>query len=806
MKSLIAVLSFILYTGTQLAKAQNCIPGPNALICGTYGDANGTPSWDWQNVDVTSPSYCSLWYGRTNANVIVSMGSPFVNSNTITLDDISQKADYTREKGWELLKREFGCFTEAAFPHFILYNRYSGMMRIFIYTPAGQTTSYSAMAVEVNPNTSNNYPAVTAFSDTVQTAPDKYLATSTNKSFGKGMVAVGEYGGIGKWSVVQFNPSFDPNIQANAYTGAVLQFNIQGVTNHNMFASIKGGSMASQKPTNFSYKPTQAPLPNANGGFDFKGVGERFATFSTGIKDLRTSINAGASTAITNIGVPTDSALAKVKRFFETIQSYTADDGKFQKTFGQLLQAVKGIGSFFSVAGAVIGLFNGSSGTPAPAPAYVNYDLVLQGTINTKVLISTFLLRVPGTVQNDNNNAPYYNCPLGIFNLKVTPQVDSVSYDRLDREGIIGPDYRRYTSYRMRDNPSVTFNSGAGLELVSTQAALVGEVLPKADGAASYDLFAAHGSSLNQFPEWYIDLKNHMRADFEAGRIEIKHFNPAKFHIFQTPYRDIGCISGLSLTVLATTRVYLQVKAVLKKQNDPASTPIIYIQNYKLDMVPATLTDNEKNALISNYTTLPPFANYTQPPVYISDRVIASPQFHMSPAGTIMADNTISTSGVLNVSSTSTVYLAGGSVTLKPGFMAAAGTSFTATLNNYGYSFSCTAPTVEAYVFPNNCYNTTAVQLRQQTNQQLIDSIAANANEGNIRLYPIPARTTIVIQGIKSGDRPDITIIDQSGRVVKRVQHHSRPTLDVSDLSNGVYFITIQTPVTTTVKKVIIQR
>jgi hypothetical protein len=819
MKLLLPILLFILYAGILRTNAQcnNNSGNINDLpVCGQYGDANGNSNWNWE-LDKTNPSYCSMWYARTDgSNNMTLMGSPFVDPSMTVLSAISDSRDFTRDKGWELLRRDFGCSHVTAFPYFVLYNRYSGLMRVFVYMPAGQT-SYSGIAIEITPNLSNAYPATTAFSDTLQAAPDRFLVETPTENIGRGMVAIGQLGGLSRWSLVEFTPSFDPFIHYPDYAGTSLQFTIYGVTQNDMYASIKGGTVTSSQPIyNFTYKPTQAKTPT-NDGFDFKGVGEKFTKFTQGVTSLRTDINNTATSVVQFLDGKTDKALVKVRDYFEGIKKITATADAFDKAV-KLTAAVKAVGSLFGVLGTIVGIVSGSS-SQGTGPTYTNYDLVLQGKITTKVIVSTFVMRVPGTIQNNNDNATYYKCPLGILNIKNTPEADVVTYPRTDRYRFSNDQIfsnkaitRDYVSYRIRDNIAVSFNDGAGLDLVSVQAAIVGEIQPKADGTASYDLFEEHDAA--NYPENYYRVINHMRADFEIGRLEIKNFDTKKgLHIIQTPFTNVECLNGLAFNALATTKVYLQVKAVLKKKNDPSETPIVYIQNYQIRTFEQTISDDLKDEYKWNpKTTLPPYANYTEPPLYKSDLMIYSSISHISPTGLIQVDNTISTLGLLFVqpSSEPTNYVAGGSINLEDGFEVLEGSEFSALPSNFGYTLNCATPKVEAYSFSGNCYNTTITALRTSTNPATKPANETTSPE-ILKVYPVPTSGKLVIDGIKNNSNAIITILDQSGRSVKEIRSATTESggqlnLDVSGLSNGIYFIKIQTLTQTITRKIVVSK
>ena len=70
-----------------------------------------------------------------------------------------------------------------------------------------------------------------------------------------------------------------------------------------------------------------------------------------------------------------------------------------------------------------------------------------------------------------------------------------------------------------------------------------------------------------------------MLPDLQAGRLEMTVYDPLKkLHLFQTPYVNIECLNGLVFNTRKETNVFLRIRAVLKKTNDPDNTPIYYVR------------------------------------------------------------------------------------------------------------------------------------------------------------------------------------------------------------------------------------
>ncbi|PZR04535.1 MAG: hypothetical protein DI539_25495, partial [Flavobacterium psychrophilum] len=370
------------------------------------------------------------------------------------------------------------------------------------------------------------------------------------------------------------------------------------------------------------------------------------------------------------------------------------------------------------------------------------------------------------------------------------------------------PDYpitRDYVSYRIRNNLSVSFNSGAGLELVSAQAAIVGEILPKADGTASYDIFEQH-EDYQPFPE-HRDITNHMRPDLENGRLEVKYFDPIKkLHVIQTPYTNIECLNGLAFNSVATTKIYLQVKAVLKRTGDASNTPIVYLKNYAIETYPVTITQEQKNDYEWEPTEhLPPYTNYTELPLYKSNLVVSN--WTYTGPDVDKADNTVTTQGNITIATSAPViFAAGGAVNLNPGFHAQYGSDFTAKINDYGYTLNCGTLQVAPPVVLSNCYNTNITALNQNTTETatVADDVAAS----ELKVFPTLSNGSVNIIG-RELQQAHIVILDQSGRVVYQYVNRSNKSmiqLNLNHLTNGIYFIKIDNPGKTVTRKILISK
>jgi hypothetical protein len=824
-----AIQAFLLasmaqFLGYQQGYAQSCSVlttdiSTNNQVCNLYGDANGNSNWNWEAAG-TDPNFCNQWYARFAATPTVQtpIGSPFVNSSTGKLASISQSQDYTKAKGWELLRRDFGCQQVTSYPYFVLYNRYSGLMRVYIYQNGSQL--FSSMAVKVQP-VSSPYPATTAIGDPVEAAPDKYLTTTGSSTIGSQVLAVSDNpGGASRWTVVEFNPGFDPNIGNAVYKGANLAFTVYGVQNYALQATINGTSVPTSG-AGLNVSPA-TPLPNT-GSTTFTAAGEKFNAFGKDLNDLKSSVNSVARGISGYLGsADPKSTEGKVKASADTAQSQTQNTSssinEFATIFGDVGLVATGGGSVLKLVGDVLGLLTGGSSgkTPAPAPSYTS-NFSLKGSLTLNDVAQTFVLRVPGTQFLDGNNATYYRCPMGIFNIAVTPRADTIIYTRTI---VNGPDQQQvpFVAYHIRnDDIPVTWFDGTGLDLVSVQAAIVGKVQPASPTRGSYDPLAPDFQTLHQSGNTDIAV-NYLRPDFEAGRLEISFYDTssAHLHVFQTPYYNLECIKGLTMNVPKTTTVSLRIKAVLKRKDDPANTPILFVEDYQMDYVapdPGTMTAAYRTSLMNplqSQIVNPPYANYSQRPSWTSDRTIQNTTY--SSTTTVEADNSITanTNVVVGASAQNVVFEAGSAVYLEPGFTTTTGCSFTAFVDNFGFvPPTCGTLVRQPFASPGNCYDAGAAALSHKATGLSGSGNAFGIADSLVNVYPVPADESVTITGLQGWGRSLISVIDQSGRTLYTVaKEDESPSflLNVERLSTGVYFLRVQGEKGTAVKKIFVSR
>jgi Secretion system C-terminal sorting domain len=789
----------------------------NTNVCGLYGDGNGNSNWNWELNDPLDPTYCSNWYARTSpSGFLTRMGSPFVNATSGKLKVIADNGDYTKEKGWELLQRKFGCYSDITNPYFILYNRYTSMMRVYVYL--GTNTSYSQLLMTIK-SVYDHRPATISTANDIMYAPDKYLSNQAGTASDDIMISLNEAVGTNQWAVSEFYLMLDDHIAESVYNNGSLQITIYGVTRSSLEAVILGttctGINCGTPIKDAAFKSKNASTGGSS--FNFTAEGEKLLNLSKSFSDFLKGIHDNAAKIANSLYPPsnyTDSTLNLLQKFGK-LAKYVKDNTADSADFGQIISSVGSLfgaaGTILKFAGALIGFMKGGNKSTA-SPAFTNYNFKVQGTITAQVVVQSFVLKIPGTSAppTNANNATYYSCPPGIFNLKNTPSLDTIAYER---RALLPAFYnpRRvpktisYTAYRLHDDVQVMVNAGAGLSVISVDGALMAKVDQPVNTNPDPNHVVWIGPLENYPVRGYYTYFNHMRADIEANRLEITHYDAdfQTYHIIQTHYFPIECIRRANMNLnVPVMKIYLRLRATLKR-TDGLGELIYFIKDYELDKqadpgqpLPPDIATN-LNAIppYSTYTISPntnasidPFGGNTYPENQDFEIAIFN-NFTFSQPVEIKRNHTISTSSnyytTVNCPQPLVTFRAGSSITLNPKFEATYGSVFLATVDWGDFSLPCNpSPDITNYAYSGNCYSSNIVAQRAKNEVSSLPEVKT----GNI--YPNPANNSLTINVEIAEKIKTIKIIDISGRVYNLpfiVSKGNLAQIDVSRLVNGSY-------------------
>lgn len=423
-------------------------------------DPNENLKWDWRG-DVEYPMY--LRTSQTTATQI-NIQSPFWFDNTFTSQEnitylrINTAKDYEPVDGWELVYKNFGfCCNfnnSVADPSFCLYNKYNGILRVFVYISStigsfnGATLNLtydinsSSGSSKISHNLNDNLKQ--------QDALDKQIhvikATKINKFSNN----------YGYWLHADFPVTYDPCVCKNL---SILKLEPRIINSGDLSLEITG-------------RAKQEVVKNGSSNSSDDILGTIFTTvngaFEAGNKKY-TSWNSFKTGAENTLLTQND----------EIKSSMQAEFGQFPEWTKEIPEIGRYIGIFEYFTGG------GKSENKSIAP--MNFDLSLKSTSTSNLSFSNpyggVNFYTPGSdhLNNTNEIAPVYDEPLGIFNLLETPKLELIEIHPM--VSFIGPylegqkndlgesvtpfaqAFPMLRSYKVKENLKYVINPSAGVNL-----------------------------------------------------------------------------------------------------------------------------------------------------------------------------------------------------------------------------------------------------------------------------------------------------------------------------------------------------
>jgi hypothetical protein len=430
-------------------------------------------SFDWKTVNFmpTPPG---------QAPIPVPWVGPGSLASLYGLDVIN---DNRHEDGWVLLYSTFDANASGPVPnpYFILYNKYRGLMRIFLYLtgsfaiPSSHLTNGVQM-LYANSGISSQMLAYigNTFVDLTKTH-DYFIQIEKAPSDGSMPMAPN------KWYMMQYELAYDPNISSIPFNDIQMSWfmNFNTITQislgGNIEGTIKGTISSGGTSASNAINSSLLNLGKAGGTVGLAALGSQFFNNASGTYPGSnfTYDNQGNITgtvdhhANNNLGLP--------DALFTSMKNGMAAG----------LSAATG-----NIPGAVAGVFSalfGGSSQPNQQTVSLNLDarITLNGTGTTSGSFpaSPSSVYVPGTLgltaSNINNiqyYLPLYERPLGVFSISNAPIATATKYiDQIDtRKFEIGNSVRINTnSYTIRFNPDVVNNTAEGATISNLTQQLV---------------------------------------------------------------------------------------------------------------------------------------------------------------------------------------------------------------------------------------------------------------------------------------------------------------------------------------------
>lgn len=354
-----------------------------------YNKSIQTPTFDWENADwmPTPPNQSRIpspWVGA--GSIASQYGVDVVNDRKVS-------------DGWILLYNSFDQNAPGTLenPYFILYNKYRGLMRIFLYvtTPFVTTSSYLQNGISVISTSSSilNFlgdeiidatKVVNSYNEVQPSSSDGSLPLASNK-----------------WYMMQYELAYDSNIMNLPYNTIQLNcfFNYYSIEKVSLGGDLVGsinGVIGSSESGMFS---------------SFSDAGKKLGTGVLAVAGSsflsRNTVN--KETGVNRLGLPNDI---------------------FKNLSASVLKAVSSANWVGGAVSLLNGILGGSSGGgPTPISLKIKAEIKLEGT-NTSggsFPSSPISFWMPGTIIPTTavGYIPYYNKTLGVVNFRGKPIVNT---------------------------------------------------------------------------------------------------------------------------------------------------------------------------------------------------------------------------------------------------------------------------------------------------------------------------------------------------------------------------------------------
>ncbi|MDI1235500.1 MAG: T9SS type A sorting domain-containing protein [bacterium] len=546
-----------------------------------------SPTWDWRE-DIPSPHKYNTYIRKNLVSNQVDLPSPFydgTNSNTL-LFALENIKDYQPENGWVVITAGLGkcstpgncSYAEAVdHPYFILYNKYTSVLRIFANIIDPQQ-NYQSAFISVNfydpQNNIGHYESALLNQHKPISEPlDNFVKLVE-------MQAINFYNNTESfWLYADFPVAYDP---CTCKDMPIIQFKI----------SLKSVGTIS---LNLNTVTTQL-VDNSgflNPSLDFKSI----ISYVAGIGE------AGAK-SLTNTQNAIDNFDKTISTMIPSLHSKMDAD---KAVFLQLLALVPKVG-------AMVGVFDyfASGGKENDKenikPIVYETKGALSGNISYTSIFSTPTITLPGSnnsnIQN-NTLVPEYNNILGVFNLIESPILERISYKLCTNCGSAGnfsiPPI--ITEYKVKEDLKYVLNPASDLEIINFDVAVIMEY-EGSTPPVNFDPYgiASMGRPIEFGPPSFPITPYDQRITETTG-LEIEYWDqtyPAigKKVRLRTPYIPVGCFPNQSFVLEDGQPPKFYCKIILRlRRKDWAVTnaqDLTYVFTYPFKQENSTTYNNEE--------------------------------------------------------------------------------------------------------------------------------------------------------------------------------------------------------------------
>lgn len=409
-KSLLFIFALCLFSNCSDTFTEGITLSQSSNHPNTRSAFNNYFDWDHINdIETINPfthaiSSIGLPWKKGSSN---NLGVPQTWLDENASDPIYTNRYYSRENGWELIYSNINESTPTKY--FALYHKYTGLLRFFFYeiaSSAGLGSSEAFWGVRIDKSTSLlNFMEEIAIPANLS-GKSSYIASTEGTFFGNEFVSSGYK--ANNWYGLEIECAYDPNIN----TQSLVNFELKGWAVN----KIKTTGTAQ---TSGDITGTIVMNTNHISNFNFN--------LTNTFNNSRTSIAVNQNGFINTVSKEIEDGITKKETFWESIGN--SIKGATNSGIKNGLKSLVTSGGSTAVK-ALKGLTSSIIGINKNKPSVGQINLKVN--TNTQMLfeseqtttgwggISSF--PIAGST-NNNNDLPIYNSPLGVWNLKKSPQI-----------------------------------------------------------------------------------------------------------------------------------------------------------------------------------------------------------------------------------------------------------------------------------------------------------------------------------------------------------------------------------------------
>jgi hypothetical protein len=415
------------------------------------------PPWDWTQ-DISYDVYYNTGAGITHNTTKM----PWYNNacppyTTVGMGAYSRdKLDFEPAYGWSLVYKDFGSPSVAAagWPMFVLYNRYTGLMRVFFWNDLLTNYVFGMIAMNVTSGVPSSTPLFTN-NDGVPPFADSFRSdVSDNSTLATVTTLLPTQWGMADFKMGGYDPSISGkylNLTLKIYGVDTTDISLAG---NIALSGIIGSGMNSMA--------VQASGPAAD-------VASMLSFASKEVKNVSTLWNdLSAFASSTNL-----------KGWDKAMKDLLA------LTSGGIPGLIPGIEKLAGLVNNLVGTVTGSSGggnqASAPTPIALKGSISFKGVTKTIRQVAQTSLPIPGSAAAGNRNGTgLYGAPLGLVNVTTPPrigyyaQVTNIKYVAYTNNPVYAGHYDVYgiARFGLESPVDVYFNQNAGMNIALVRGAL----------------------------------------------------------------------------------------------------------------------------------------------------------------------------------------------------------------------------------------------------------------------------------------------------------------------------------------------